>query len=192
MLRSLAVRWLGRPLEVDGGLAVADAVVVLGAPLRRDGSLSDVLEERVAAGVELWRRGVAPLIVMTGGHGPGVAAMTTEAEAMAARARQLGVPAGSLLLEVESENTSRNAELTARLLLVRGARRVVIVSQPFHLRRAVLWFRRCGLDATGYVIANSLQVTQPARGLRWIGREYASLLRDLLVTRRPGGPSRSG
>jgi uncharacterized SAM-binding protein YcdF (DUF218 family) len=64
--------------------------------------------------------------------------------------------------------------------------RVVVVTQPFHSRRAVLWFRRVGLQAVAWRIDESLQFREPRRGLRWILKEYASLARDLVITRRPG------
>lgn len=183
-LRRLIVRGLSRPLEARGDTARADAIVVLGAPLRPDGSLSFVAEERVRAGVALWRQGVAPRLVLTGGHGPRAAAdLPAEAEAMARRARELGVPDEALALETESTNTSENASFSAALL--GPGRRVVVVTQPFHLRRAVLWFRRVGLRATGHHIADSLQY-ESRSGLRWVLKEYGSLARDLLVTRRPG------
>jgi uncharacterized SAM-binding protein YcdF (DUF218 family) len=185
LLRSL-VRMLSRPLELRDKPAPADAIVVLGAPLRPDGRLSDVLEERVRAGVELWQRGLAPLLCMSGGRGPGVRAEIAEADAMAARARELGVPAAALVIEGESANTSKNAKNIAMILGSRGARRVLLVTQPFHLRRSAMWFRRAGLEVNGYWIADSLQYREAVRGLRWVGKEYLSLARDLTVTRRPG------
>jgi uncharacterized SAM-binding protein YcdF (DUF218 family) len=182
----LVVRVLGRPLERRDRVDHADAIVVLGAPVRTDGSLSDVLEERVQAGVALWRRGVAPLLCMTGGRGPGVVAAVSEAEAMARRARELGVPARALVLEEASRNTSTNARNIRKLLAEGGRIRVIVVTQPFHSRRSVLWFRRMGLEAVAWRIDDSLQFRQPRRGLRWVLKEYASLLRDLTITRRPG------
>jgi uncharacterized SAM-binding protein YcdF (DUF218 family) len=160
--------------------------VVLGAPVRADGSLRDVVEERVQAGVALWRRGLAPLLCMTGGRGPGIVAAISEASAMARRAEELGVPARCLLLEDASRNTSTNAR-NINMLLRRGrAGRVIVVTQPFHSRRSVLWFRRMGLEAVAYRIEDSVQFRQPRRGFRWVLKEYASLARDLTITRRPG------
>jgi uncharacterized SAM-binding protein YcdF (DUF218 family) len=184
---SVVARVAGRPLERRDRVDQADAIVVLGAPLRPDGSLSDVVEERVRAGVALWQRGVAPLLCCTGGRGPGIVAARAEAEVMGERAEALGVSKGAILLEVESSNTSRNASNIERLLRERGLSSVVVVSQPFHLRRSVLWFQRVGLVARGWHIGDSLQYEHPQRALRWITKEYGSLARDLLVTRRPGG-----
>jgi uncharacterized SAM-binding protein YcdF (DUF218 family) len=185
-LVGVLARVLGRPLERRDPVTRADAIVVLGAPLRRDGGLTGVVEERVQAGVSLWRRGIAPLLCMTGGKGPGVVAEVAEADAMAARARELGVPEAALVIEAASRNTSTNARNIKKLLDGSGAARVVVVTQPFHSRRSVLWFRRVGLDAVAWRIENGLQDQEPRRALRWIVKEYGSLARDLLVTRHPG------
>jgi uncharacterized SAM-binding protein YcdF (DUF218 family) len=182
----ILVRAVGRPLERRDRIDHADAIVVLGSPVRADGSLTDVVEERVRAGVALWRRGVAPMLCLTGGRGPGVVAAISEAEAMARRARELGVPSAAIVVEDASRNTSTNARNIKMLLNQSGVNRVVVVTQPFHSRRSVLWFRRVGLDARAHWISDSVQFRNPRRGLRWVLKEYASLLRDLAITRQPG------
>jgi uncharacterized SAM-binding protein YcdF (DUF218 family) len=178
------VRFLGWPLAragrpPEGGV---DAIVVLGAPLRPDGSLGAVLAERVEAGVALWARGVAPLLCLTGGRTRG--GDVAEAQAMADAALAAGVPRAALVVETASRNTYENARNLAAILRPTGARprtAVVIVTQPFHLLRARMHFARFGFLAAGFVIEDSLQYGTPrARGLRWVLREYPSLLRDFL------------
>ena len=163
-----------RPLEIGIGdrEATADAVVILGAPLR-EGALSDVTLERVEAGVELYRRGLAPLVI-TSGRG--------EAGPMAARARALGVGDRDLLVEDRSTSTRENAERTAALLSA-GAR-VWVVSQPFHLRRAVYCFEAAGLEALPYAHPDSIQRRRPDLALRWAAREYAAWLKLFWDRRR--------
>ncbi|MEM9493293.1 MAG: YdcF family protein, partial [Myxococcota bacterium] len=139
----------------------------------RDGRLSSALEERVAAGVELWRRGGAPIFCVTGGGPP----ERIEADAMAERARQLGIPDSALRVERESRNTGENARFAAALLREEGCRTVWIVSQPFHLFRAVFLFRKYGLEPLAWHDPTSLQFLYPRLGLRWIAREYAALVR---------------
>ena len=177
-----SARWLGRilgwPLEVRDGAEVADAIVVLGAPVRPDGQLSGVGEERVRTGVELWRRGFAPVLCISGG-GPGriIPDHPREADAMAARARALGVPDQALRVERDSLSTADNARHTARLLVAEGRTRVWLVTQPFHTRRARAWFRRAGLEARAWYAADSIQYRLPRHGLRWVVIEYAAWLR---------------
>jgi uncharacterized SAM-binding protein YcdF (DUF218 family) len=172
------VRALGWPLASRGRLQRVDAIVVLGAPLRPDGSLGPVLEERVGAGVALWRAGVAPLVCFTGGKTRGAA--ISEAEAMAAAARTAGLPDDALLVEAESQNTYENARNLSRILLPDGRDHVLLVTQPFHLRRARLHFGRFGFTAGGHLIRDSVQFRSP-KGLRWVLREYPSLVRDFIL-----------
>ncbi len=161
-------RVLGAPLELRSAPRPADAIAVLGARLDRSGRVTPALAERVDAGVELWRRGLAEAVWMTGGGPPG----RVEADAMAAHARQRGLPESALRLERRAHNTASNARNLAALLPP-GAR-VWVVTQPFHLRRAVYWFRRAGLVPLGWHIAASVQYRSPA-ALRWILREYLAL-----------------
>jgi uncharacterized SAM-binding protein YcdF (DUF218 family) len=176
VIRGALVRVLGAPLERAAGEGTADAIVILGAPLARDGLLTDVLRERVVAGYQLWEAGAAPLVCVTGGPSRG----RTEAEAMAEALRDLGVPAGALRIEPEARTTGENATRVAALLAGDGVRSVWVVTQPFHLRRACWLFRRAGLDARGWRIAGGLQDREPERALRWIRREYAAWARALL------------
>jgi uncharacterized SAM-binding protein YcdF (DUF218 family) len=179
------VRWLGLPLwscacrEQDPG--PADAIVVLGAPVGPDGRLGPVLEERVRAGVALWAAGRAPRLCLSGGLAQG--AREREAVAMARFARTLGVPGDALVVEDQSATTRENAFFVARALGTEA--RIWLVSQPFHLRRARMWFVRAGFaDVRPWLIADSLQFREPGRGWRWVWREYLALARDGLRGRR--------
>lgn len=173
-LWQLAAQVLAAPLRVRSPERPADAIVVLGCPLRPDGQLSAVAAERVAWGVALWQRGLAPALWFTGGGPTG----RVEADAMAARARQLGVPADAVRVERQARTTEANARLIAAGI---GAGKTVwVVTQPFHLRRAMFWFRRHGLVPLGYWPAESVQFREPRWALRWIAREYGAWLSLLL------------
>jgi len=176
VIRRAAARILGAPLERAAAAGAADAIVVLGAPLAPDGRLSDVLRERVLAGHELWRAGLAPLVCVTGGPSRG----RTEAAAMAEALADLGVPADALRVEPEARTTAENATRVAALLAADGVRTVWLVTQPFHLRRACWLFERAGLAARGWRIDGGLQDRDPARALGWIAREYGAWARALL------------
>ncbi len=168
MIVARLARLLGAPLEVADRAGVpADAIVVLGAPPGR------VLDERVAAGLALWRDGAAPRIAVTGAG--------AEAETMARVLRASGVPDDALIVEPTARTTAENAARIAELL---GAGATVwLVSQPFHLRRARRLFRRAGLAPRCWRIPHGLQDQEPRRALRWIGREYASWAKTLLRRR---------
>lgn len=162
---------LSAPLARGDAFRPADAIVVLGARLTPRGGLSPLLEERVRAGVDLWRRGGAPILCVTGGGPPG----RVEADAMAARALALGVPRAALRVERESRTTEENARFTAVLLAPEQCRTVWIVSQPFHLLRARWLFRRHGFEPLTWHVEDSVQYRWPGSALRWVLREYAAV-----------------
>jgi len=145
----------------EGALGQVDAIVVLGCALR-DGAASPALIRRVQCGAALLRRGLAPLLVLSGG-GTG----RSEAEAMRDIALAEGAPAAALLLESASRNTFENARETALLLRRRGLRRILLVSDRYHLPRAGLLFRAAGLDVAGRI--------HPSGGMK---REWLLYLRE--------------
>lgn len=168
------VKILGAPLSRAHEPSPADAIVVLGSRLHADGSLSGVGEERVSAGVALWKLGLAPVLALTGGRDGKAGAAISEAAALARRAQALGVPESDLRIESEASNTADNARFTAKILLPENRRRVWIVTQPFHLRRALFWFRRAGFDPLGHRIENGIQDRNPQLAAKWIAQEYVS------------------
>jgi uncharacterized SAM-binding protein YcdF (DUF218 family) len=164
-------RTLGAPLAIRDPLAVADAIVVLGAPLTRRGAMTDVLAERVDAAAALWHAQAAPLVCPTGADTGGG---RSEAHAMAEGLIDRGVPAHAIRVEPRARSTAENAARVAELLRADAVARVWLVTQPFHGRRARWLFRRAGLDVRVWAIDDGLQAQHPARALRWIAREYAA------------------
>ncbi|RKH84563.1 YdcF family protein [Corallococcus sp. AB045] len=163
----------------------ADALVVLGARVLPGGVPSGALVARVEQAVALYRRGVAPWLLLSGGvgtHSP------SEARVMRELAVAAGVPASACVLEEDSHSTQANARFSARVLRERGARRVVVVSDPYHLLRARQCFRREGLEvATSPApIAGRMRAWDRAY---WTVREAFALLLHprLLWARAPGG-----
>jgi len=155
VIGKLVARVLEVPLaQRDHALESRDAIVVLGARLGAGDAITPPLAERVAAAAELYRAGAAPRIVPTGGvtgH-----ATRAEADAIADALVAAGVPREAILVEREAQTTFDNARLTAQLLAPLGAQRVWLVTQPFHARRAERVFRRAGLVADAWHIADSM------------------------------------
>jgi uncharacterized SAM-binding protein YcdF (DUF218 family) len=177
-LLSLAVRLAGAPLRLADRPAPADAIVVLGAPLAAGGRLSPIGRERIDAGVALWRAGLAPVVCVTGGDRAVPPGPRREADAMAERAVELGLPPAALAIEREARTTADNARLCRALLP--AARTVWLVTQPFHGRRARWHFRRAGFTAHVWPIADSLELRRPGSGARWIAREYGAWIATLV------------
>ena len=121
----------------------ADAIVVLGSAVWPGERPSPSLARRIERGVELWQAGAAPVLVPSGGVGR---FPPSEAEVMARVARGAGVPDSALVLESAATSTSESAEQVRALAAIHGWQRVIVVSEPYHLRRASLLFRSEGLE----------------------------------------------
>lgn len=119
----------------------AHAIVVLGAA-QYDGRPSPVLRARVDHAIELWRRGLAPVLFMTGGRGQGDT--TSEAAVERRYAIANGVPAAAILMEEESHSTRESLRSVAAIL-GKDKRAVILVSDPFHMLRLSILARRFGL-----------------------------------------------
>ncbi len=121
----------------------ADVIVVFGAKVHANGALSSVLEERVRTGCELYRSGLARRVLFSGG--PGVGGVH-ETEAMRHRALELGVAPDDITLDRDGLDTESTAINTLHLGQTRGWKRVLAVSQFFHLPRIKLAFHRHGSE----------------------------------------------
>lgn len=121
----------------------AAAIVVLGAA-QYVGRPSPVLRARLDHAIDLWRRRLAPVMIVTGGTGTGDT--TSEAAVSQRYAIRRGVPASAILLETEGRTTSESMEGVAAIMGSRSRRDVVLVSDPFHMLRLTILARRHGLD----------------------------------------------
>jgi uncharacterized SAM-binding protein YcdF (DUF218 family) len=121
----------------------ADAIVVLGAA-QYVGRPSPVLRARVDHAVSLWKRGLAPALILTGGIGVG----DTTSEAAVARkyAMSKGVPDHAIVLEINGRTTSESIRAVARIMADREQKSVILVSDPFHMLRLSILARRHGLE----------------------------------------------
>ena len=121
----------------------AHAIVVLGAA-QYVGRPSPVLRARVDHAVSLWKRGLAPTLILTGGTGVG----DTTSEAAVARkyAMSKGVPDGAIVLEIKGRTTSESMRAVARIMEDREQQSVILVSDPFHMLRLSILARRHGLE----------------------------------------------
>lgn len=110
----------------------SDAIVVLGAA-QYNGRPSPVLEARLRHALELYQRGVAPTIVVTGGRQSGDT--FTEATTGYNWLRDRGVPDDDIRKEVKGTNTFESLAATARFLRKEGAQEVVLVTDDYHALR---------------------------------------------------------
>ena len=124
----------------------ADAIVVLGAA-QYDGAPSPVFEARLQHAVELFHRGIAPVLVVTGGKLPGD--RTTEAAAARAYALANGVPDEAILVEDAGRTTLESLTAVAALLRDRCLTSAVFVSDRTHMLRVLRIAQDQGIAAFG-------------------------------------------
>lgn len=127
--------------DADGDLSkFREIAVVLGGGLQRDGTPTGTTQRRADAAARLAGERYLALIV-SGSHGDGPQPKTTEAEAMARRIIERGVPAERVFIEDRSRDTLSNAVFVAERYLARiTPRPLIIVTSPFHMARSLATF----------------------------------------------------
>ena len=111
--------------------APADAIAVLGAA-EYDGHPSPVYRARLDHALDLYRRGIAPLIITMGGSGGD---QYTEGAVGRQYLVSMGVPEQDIIPETHSRDTEEAARRIAVIVRANGLRRVVVVSDPTHMFR---------------------------------------------------------
>jgi len=120
-----------------------DAILVLGARVCDNGEPSGILEDRLATGVAVYESGASDRLLMSGDHGR---ADYDEVDAMKAYAVECGVPSSAVFMDHAGFSTY---ESLYRARDIFQAHRVLIVTQEYHLYRALYVARALGLDAYG-------------------------------------------
>ena len=153
----------------------ADAIMIFGSGVKSDGRASPTLRARTRHAYELWKRGLAPKILCTGGVGAYGPAESLVQEKLLIG---WGVPASAILKEEKSTSTWENAKFGAPLLP--GGAQVIAVSDPYHLWRCVRDCRAFGITAFPSP-ATAAWLQWPVR-TRWFfcAREAALVTRDLI------------
>jgi len=182
---SLYIRAYAAPFIVEGAVPAADVCIVPGAHVYEDGRLSVVLRDRLDRAFALFRAGGTPRLLLSGDHGP-----CAGGEVLAMRTYLLGrgVPRDAMLCDYGGYDTYHSMVRARRLF---GVKRCVIVTQRFHLSRALYLARETGLDARG---APADMRTYRYR-LRYAARElFANVkaLAEVVLGREDAAVSRCG
>lgn len=148
-----------------------DCIIVLGCLVRSDGSPSSMLEDRLNRGIELYRLGAAPKLLMSGDHGR---ADYNEVETMKQWAIDAKVPSSDVFMDHAGFSTY---DSMYRAGAVFEADKVIIVSQEYHLYRALYIAKRLGLDAYGVAADGENYAGQTYRELR----EMLARVKDFAV-----------
>ena len=150
----------------------ADAIVVLGAA-QYNGRPSPVFRARLDHALQLYREGLAPRLVVTGGVGRG----DTMSEATVARHYLLNrkIPAAAVVSQPQGRSTQASMTAVAAWLQETHLKRVILVSDPFHMFRLRLEARRTGLEAYTSPTESSPISDNPVLELRYLAAEAVKI-----------------
>ena len=186
--RAVVVRLYAGRIHTPETAPVRPVAIVFGAGLRRDGSPSLVLADRVAAAAALYLQGRVEGLLLTGSA---LSAGRDEPAAMRNLALSLGVPEHAIRLDREGVRTFASCQ---RARTVFGIEQALLVTQRFHLPRALAICDGLGIQAEG-VTADLHAYSRRAQGywnLREIPATLAAVLETYLARPPPPLSSRVG
>jgi vancomycin permeability regulator SanA len=168
--------------SAEGTLADADCALVLGAGVREDGSPTDVLRDRLDEALALYRAGRVRRLLVSGDHHRD---SYDEPNTMRRYLEANGVPSSDIFMDHAGVDTYSSVW---RAKHVFGAQRVVVVTQRFHLSRAVWCARALGMEAEGIAADRHIYRAGTWFELREIGSRTKAFV-DIGVGRTArGGP----
>jgi uncharacterized SAM-binding protein YcdF (DUF218 family) len=144
----------------------ADVIVVFGAKVYADGTPSDALADRVRTACALYRAGLAPRLLFSGGPG--------EPASMQRLATSLGVPAAAIVSDPNGVNTESTARNTVALLHTPA--RILAVSHFYHLPRIKMTYQRYGSEVYTVPCEDTVPGSMPFN----VAREVAAFWRYYL------------
>ena len=147
-----------------------DCILVLGAGVRPDGTPSHMLEDRLRGAVALYEAGVSDVLLLSGDNS---GEDYDEVSAMVKYCLEHGVPESAIVRDDIGFSTSESVYNTVRTL---GYRDIIVVTQEYHLYRAMYMIKRMGADADGFATdyrAYSMQIKRDVR-------EYVARCKDFL------------
>lgn len=137
-----------------------DCIIVLGCLVKADGTPSDMLADRISVGVTLYQNGTSPKLLMSGDHGQ---KEYDEVNTMKACAIDAGVPSEDIFMDHAGFSTY---ESIYRAKEIFGADKIVIVTQEYHLYRALYIAKALGMEAYGVSADLRTYAGQTKRDLR--------------------------
>jgi uncharacterized SAM-binding protein YcdF (DUF218 family) len=150
----------------------ADAIVVMGAA-QFNGLAGGVFEARLQHAVDLWKQGLAPYLIVTGGKLP--LDVTTEAATARTWAIAHGVPPEAILAEDKGRNTLTSLEGVQRVMASNGLRTALYVSDATHMLRVLRMATDLGIEGWSSPTRTSPTDLESDRRWRSIAHELAGL-----------------
>ena len=148
--------------EEAAELAGVDCVLVLGCGVREDGTPSHMLEDRLKQGVALYDLQASPKLLMSGDHGR---VEYNEVGTMKEYAVEAGIPSEDVFMDHAGFSTY---ESLYRAKEIFGVKKLIIVTQEYHLYRALYIAERLGLEAWGVASDYRTYWGQTSREIREI------------------------
>ncbi|MCI8337634.1 MAG: DUF218 domain-containing protein [Lachnospiraceae bacterium] len=150
-------------------LPKVDCIMVLGAGLKEDGSPNFMLKDRLNAAISLYQKGISNRLLMTGDHGR---EDYNEVQAMKDYAIQAGIPADDIFMDHAGFSTYESAYRAKNVFQISSA---VIITQKYHLYRALYCAERLGINAYG------MTAKEAQYGGQWIrdAREVVARSKDV-------------
>ena len=138
------VWWAATPLTLSSPPAPADAIVVFAGGVGESGQAGGGYQERVKQALDLYKGGYARYLVLSSGY----VYSFREAEVMRALAVDNGVPPSVIVLEQRAASTYQNVTFVDEILRDHRWRSILLVSSPYHMRRATMVWRKIAPDVT--------------------------------------------
>ena len=138
----------------------ADCILVLGALVRTDETPSFILQDRLNRGIELYNQGASERLLMSGDHGR---VNYDEVNVMKQFAVDTGIPSQHVFMDHAGFSTY---ESLYRARDIFKARKIIIVTQEYHLYRALYIADRLGLEAYGVAARTNNYSGQSYRDFR--------------------------
>lgn len=129
--------------EKAAELTDVDCIVVLGCHVKDNGKPSDMLADRLKRGIELYEQGAAPKIIMSGDHGR---KGYDEVNTMKQAAIQAGIPSRDIFMDHAGFSTYDSLYRAKEIF---EADKIIIVTQEYHLYRALYIAEKLGIEAYG-------------------------------------------
>ena len=159
-VKSAAKPWIMSAQQAQG--LNADCILILGCGVRETGEPSLMLRDRLDMGLTLYELGAAPKLLMSGDHGRET---YDEVNTMKDYAMERGVPSEDVFMDHAGFSTYESMYRAKEVFQVKT---VIIVSQKYHLYRAVYDARALGLDAYGVAAEDIAYLGQAGREVREI------------------------
>ncbi|MCI8646523.1 MAG: DUF218 domain-containing protein [Firmicutes bacterium] len=140
----------------------ADCILVLGAKVKKDGSPSYMLKDRLDLAISLYKAGAAPKLLLSGDHGQ---VRYDEVNAMKQYAMERGVPKEDLFLDHAGFSTYDSVYRAKEIF---QAERIIVVTQSYHQYRALYGCGKMGIKAWGVASDQAIYRGQNMRDLREI------------------------